>query len=194
MIPLTDLGLAQYLGFAGGLYPNGKNSRPLAYEDAGVTLAATVEPVDRDAKSSTSGKVAMICIGMSNASREFSQFIRLAEADPRKNPSLVMINAALNGADATQLADPVGSYWKYMERQIQHSAITSAQVQVVWLKTALAHEHRAFPEKARLLQGALRSIVEILRTKFPQLKLVYLSSRTYGGYSETDLRYGTDRV
>ena len=33
----------------------------------------------------------------------------------------------------------------------------------------------------------MRSIVEILRTKFPQLKLVYVSSRTYGGYSESDL-------
>jgi len=33
----------------------------------------------------------------------------------------------------------------------------------------------------------LRSIVEILSTKFAQLKLVYVSSRIYGGYSETDL-------
>jgi len=60
-------------------------------------------------------------------------------------------------------------------------------VQVVWLKTALARDPRPFPEGARFLQWALRSIVRILRTKFPQLKLVYLSSRTYGGYSETDL-------
>ena len=58
---------------------------------------------------------------------------------------------------------------------------------MVWLKTALARESRGFPENARLLQRALRSIVEILRTKFPQLKLVYASSRTYGGYSESDL-------
>ena len=33
----------------------------------------------------------------------------------------------------------------------------------------------------------MHSIVEILRTKFPQLKLIYVSSRTYGGYSEMDL-------
>ena len=29
--------------------------------------------------------------------------------------------------------------------------------------------------------------MEILRTKFPQLKIVYISSRTYGGYSESAL-------
>jgi hypothetical protein len=74
-----------------------------------------------------------------------------------------------------------------VDRQLQGSEISAAQVQVVWLKTALARESRAFPKNARLLQRALRSIVEILRTKFPQLKLVYVSSRTYGGYSESDL-------
>ncbi len=129
----------------------------------------------------------MLSIGMSNASREFIQFIRLAETDPRKNPSLFMIDAARNGADATQLAEPGGDYWTTRGAKLQRCAVTSAQVQIVWLKTALAHQPPAFPEKAHLLQSALRSIVENLRTKFPQLKLIYLSSRTYGGYSETGL-------
>lgn len=187
MIPLIDLGPAHYLGFPGGLYPDGKNSRPTAHEEAGIALAATVKPLDRDGEASPSGKVGMLCIGMSNASREFTQLIRLAETDPRKNHSLVMINAALNGADATQLVEPGGSYWQYVELKLQRCAVTSAQVQIVWLKTALAHQPPAFPEKAHLLQSALRSIVENLRTKFPQLTIIYLSSRTYGGYSETGL-------
>jgi len=185
--PLTDLGSAQYLGFAGGLYPNGKNSRPSAHEEAGVALGATVQPVDRDGKPSTSGKIVMVSIGMSNASWEFSQFIRLADADARKNPSLLMIDAARNGAAATEIAVPFGDYWTHVDHQLQRCEISTAQVQVVWLKTALAREPRDFPENARLLQRTLRSIVGILITKFPQLKLVYVSSRTYGGYSESDL-------
>jgi hypothetical protein len=185
--PLTDLGAAQYLGFAGGLYPNGKNSPSSAYQDAGVALGATVQPVDKDDKPSTSGKIAMIGIGMSNASREFLQFIRLVDADSRKNPSLVMIDAARNGAAATEIAVPFGDYWIDVDRQLQRCEISTPQVQVVWLKTALAREPRGFPENARLLQRMLRSIVGILITKFPQLKLLYISSRTYGGYSETDL-------
>jgi hypothetical protein len=185
--PLPELGSAHYLGFAGGLYPNGKNSRPSAYEDAGVALGATVQPVDRDGKPSTSGKIVMVSIGMSNTSHEFSQFIRLADADARKNPSLVMIDAARNGAAATEIAVPFGDYWRHVDSQLQRGEISAAQVQVVWLKTALASEPQGFPEKARLLQRMLHSIVEILGTKFPRLKLVYLSSRIYGGYSETEL-------
>jgi hypothetical protein len=152
-----------------------------------VALGATVRPLDGDSNPSTSGKIVMLSIGMSNASRAFSQFIRLVDADPRKNPSLLMIDAALSGADATQIAIPGGDYWIHVDRQLRRHEITTGQVQVVWLKTALGHEACGFPEKARLLQGALRSIVEVLRTKFPRLKLVYVSSRTYGGYSETNL-------
>ena len=186
-IPLTDLGSAQYLGFSGGLYPNGKNFRPSAYEKAGLTLAAKVEPLNRAGKPSSSGKIVMLSIGMSNTSSEFSQFIRLAEADGRKNPRLLMIDAAGTGTDATEIADPLGNYWIHADNKLQRCEVTSAQVQVVWLKTALAYAPRGFPEKARLLQRAMRSIVEILRTKFSQLKLVYISSRIYGGYSEIDL-------
>lgn len=187
MTPLGDLGSAEYLGFAGGLYPNGKNSRPSTHEKAGVALSATVQPLDRDGKSSTSGKIVMICIGMSNASSEFLQFMRLTGADTRKNPSLLMIDAARNAANATEMAGPLSDYWIHVDRRLERSEISAAQVQVVWLKTALAHEPGGFPEKAQLLQEKLRSIVEILRKKFPQLKLVYVSSRTYGGYSQTDL-------
>jgi hypothetical protein len=185
--PLTDLGSAEYLGFTGGLYPNGKNSRPSVYQDAGVALGATVQALDRDGKPSDSGKIVMISIGMSNTSREFSQFIRLADADALTNPNLVMIDAARNGAAATDIALPFGDYWKHVDGQLQRCQISTGQVQVVWLKTALAHEPRGFPEEAQLLQRALRSIVGILSTKFPQLKLIYVSSRIYGGYSETDL-------
>ena len=187
MTPLTDLGSAEYLGFAGGLYPNGKNSPPSAYEQAGIALAATVQALDTDGKPSTSGKIVMISIGMSNASHAFSQFIRLADTDPHKNPRLLMIDAARNGAAATEIALPFGDYWLHVDCELQRCEISTAQVQVVWLKTALAHDSRGFPENARLLQRTLRSIVGILRTRFPQLKLVYVSSRTYGGYSESDL-------
>ena len=61
----------------------------------------------------------MISIGMSNTSREFSQFIRLADADARKNPNLVMIDAALDGAAATDIALPFGECQLVSSRSLQ---------------------------------------------------------------------------
>jgi hypothetical protein len=185
--PLTDLGPAHYLGFAGGLYPLGKNAPPTVYADVGTAVAATVHPVNQDGQPSPSGKIVMISIGFSNASREFSQFIESVEADPCKNTSLVIVDAARHGAAATEIAVPFADYWTHVDRQLQSCELSAVQVQVAWVKTALARESRGFPENARLLQRTLRSIVEILGTKFPNLKLIYFSSRTYGGYSESGL-------
>jgi hypothetical protein len=60
-------------------------------------------------------------------------------------------------------------------------------VQVVWLKQAIAGEDRPFPQDARALRTKLRSILRIVNGRFPNLRLVYVSSRTYGGYAITHL-------
>src|SRR5207245_10828889 len=43
------------------------------------------------------------------------------------------------------------------------------------------------PADALQLQSDLRRIVGILRSRFPNLQLIYLSSRTYAGYATTAL-------
>jgi len=187
MTPLTDLGLTQYLGYAGGLYPDGQNSRPSVHERVGVALGATVQALDKAGVPSPPGTIVMLSIGMSNTSREFSEFIELVETDSRKNPSLSLIDAAREGGAATQIADPSSDYWAAVDERIRRASMSPAQVQVAWLKTALAHDSRKFPDNARLLQRSLRAVLGILGTKFPQLKLVYVSSRTYGGYSRSNL-------
>jgi hypothetical protein len=40
-----------------------------------------------------------------------------------------------------------------------------------------------FPQSAKSLQEDLRKIVQILPNQFPNLKLTYLSSRSYGGWA-----------
>ena len=65
--------------------------------------------------------------------------------------------------------------------------MTPEQVQAVWLKESVAGEQRRFPKDARGLQSDLRAILRIMRVRYPNVKLVYLSSRTYGGYAITGL-------
>src|SRR3974377_1361540 len=36
--PLNELGFIAYSNYAGGLYPNGANTRPPAHEDAGIQI------------------------------------------------------------------------------------------------------------------------------------------------------------
>lgn len=190
--PLTDLGTEKYQGFEGGLYPGGKNERPAEHEKAGVALAKKVEPIDPDGKPSADGKIVLLSVGMSNTSQASDGFRKLLDKDEDKSPRLVFVNGAQGGMTAKAIQDPddKGSgtrYWDEVDKRLKAAGVTRAQVQAVWIKQADANPKEGFPKYAQNLQAELATIVRLLPARFPNVKLVYLSSRTYGGYATTPL-------
>jgi hypothetical protein len=179
LVPLTDLGRRRYRGYRGGLYPNVRNRPSASYQKLGVIAARRVRRVDK--------QMVLLSIGMSNTTQEFSAFKRLADDDPVKNPSLVVVDGAQGGWDAEKVKQPGAEYWKVVDERLAAEDATPEQVQVIWLKEAIAGEDRPFPRDARALQADLRAIVRVARARFPKLRLVYLSSRTYAGYAVTGL-------
>jgi hypothetical protein len=179
LVPLTDLGKRRYRGQRGGIYPNGRNRPSPAYLKAGTAAARRVRPIDE--------KIVLLSIGMSNTTAEFAAFKRLADRDPRKNPNVVVVDGAQAGADAATIKDPEAPYWQHVDERLTAAEVGAHQVQAVWLKEAIAGEERTFPRDARALQADLRAIVAILRRTYPNLRLIYLSSRTYAGYAITGL-------
>jgi hypothetical protein len=187
LIPLTDLGTKEYQGFPGGLYPNGKNERPPAHEAAGLELAKQVQPLDADGKPSADGKIVLLSIGMSNTNQAFGGFMRVTKEDADVNPKVVLVNGAQGGQTAALIQNVNAGYWKQVDNLLAKAGVTRAQVQAVWIKQADAGPNEGFPKYAQKLQAELAKIVQLLHTRFPNLKLVYLSSRTYGGFAKTRL-------
>jgi hypothetical protein len=178
LIPLTDMGRRRYRGFRGGLYPGGVNRPSRKYLRKGLAASRQVRPID--------GKIVLLSIGMSNATAEFSAFKRSSDRDPDVNPKLVVVDGAQDGFDApTVIAKPV--YWDDVDARLKAAGVSAAQVEVVWLKESIAGEHRRFPNDAKALQTDLRQIIRTMRLRYPKLRLVYVSSRTYGGYAVTGL-------
>jgi hypothetical protein len=173
--PLTELGKGRYRGYRGGLYANGKNVPPTAYLKLGLARAKSIKPIE--------GKIVLLAVGMSNTTQEFSAFRRIADADARKNPSVTLVDGAKGGQDAELGRDPSARLWAVVDTRLGLAGATPEQVQVVWLKEAILGETRPFPADAKRLKNDLAAMVGILRDKFPNLKLVYVSSRTYGGYA-----------
>ena len=178
LVPLTDLtGKRTYRGQRGGLYPNGLNRPSRPYLNVGLAAAKRIRPID--------GQVVLLSIGMSNATQEFTPFIRLADQDPQLSPTLTLVDGAMGGWDARRIAQPAAGYWRAVDRRLLAAGTSPRAVQAVWLKTAISGEDRVFPEDARALQMQLRAIVRILPQRFPNLRLIYVSSRTYAGYAIT---------
>lgn len=190
--PLTDMGADAYLGSKGGLYPNGINHRPAGHEKAGLALANTIQPLDPAGKPNAGGKIVLLSVGMSNTAQASEGFARLLAADPEKNLRLVFVNGAQGGmtAKAIQNPDDHGTgqrYWTTSDERLRSAGVTPAQVQVVWIKQADAAPHEGFPQYAQTLMAELKNIVQVVKSRYPNVKLAYLSSRTYGGYARTPL-------
>lgn len=191
-IPLNELGMGSYKGTLGGLYLDGSNERPAEHDRAGLALARTVLPLDSQGKSSPQGRIVRLSIGMSNTTQEFSMFRDTANADPEKNPRLTIVDGAQGGMSADRIVNPSdGSsgtqYWNTVGQRLAMAGVTAGQVQVAWVKQADAGPTQSFPADARRLQAELTAIAQILKSRFPNIKLAYYSSRIYGGYASTNL-------
>lgn len=186
--PLTELGTQLYNGFPGGLYPNGQNVRPASHDSLGRALAAEIKPLNASgARDSIGGKIVLLSIGMSNATQEFSMFKAMADTDRVKNPQLVIVDGAQGGQTASAIANPSAFFWDTVAVRVSRAGVTAQQVQVAWVKEANANPTQVFPLHAQMLQSNYESIARILKSKYPNIKIAYYSSRTYGGYATTTL-------
>jgi len=175
MTPLTDMGAATYHGYRGGLYPGGANTPGPRYLARGLAAARQVKPVG--------GKIVLLSIGMSNATQEFREFQQIA----RPAPDVAVVDGAIGGQDAEKIKDPAYRYWSAVDQRLAAAGANAAQVQAVWLKEAIARQSEPFPADAQRLRDDLRAIVRILNQRFANLRLIFVSSRTYGGYATSRL-------
>jgi PKD domain len=185
--PLPDLGSGLYQGFMGGLYPGGQNSRPEEFQSAGIAIAQNqVRPLNSAGQpDSVNGRIVMISIGMSNTTQEFGTsstgaFKIRADADPAKNPRLTIVDGAIGGQAANAWVDPASPNWTTVMQRLTSAGVTAQQVEVIWMKQADAqpNQYGAFPAHAQHLQGELEAITRNIKTKFPNARIEYVSSRT----------------
>ena len=194
LIPLTEMKDGLYKDQTGGLYGRGQNVPREAHLKAAQVQTALILPRDAQGNPSDAGKIVLISLGMSNTTQEFSVFKRIADADPNKSPKVVIVDCAQGGQVAYQWAYPQAgpnkqTPWDVMDQRLKAAGVTAAQVQVVWLKQAEIGPAKLgeFPAHAQTLRDNVAVILRQLKTRFPNLRLAYLSSRIYAGYASTPL-------
>jgi hypothetical protein len=195
LVPLSDLTAEQsYRGQDGGLYGNGQNQAPASHRQAALAAAAKIQPLDADGRPVANGRIVMLTHGMSNTTQESQAFMAAAKQEARVNPALLIVDGAQGGIDSRQwVSDRPGrsgvNPWDRLDQRIQAAGATNQQVQVVWMKHAMARvaQYGDFPEHAERLKNDLAQISRMLKARFPNLQLAFVSSRTYAGYATTEL-------
>ena len=187
--PLIDFDGATYRGIQGGLYPNGSNQRPSAHNNAGIEISKSIRPLNESGiEDAANGKIVWMSVGMSNTTQETSAFIDQMKTFTGKHPKLVLIDGAQGGQDINKINNPEAPYWDAANTRLANGGLTPSQVQIIWFKEAEAGpSDTSFVTYPNALKMKYRSVMKMLKSKFTNLKIVYLSNRIYAGYATTKL-------
>lgn len=205
-MPLTDL--PSYFGIRGGLYPNGLNQLPADHDSAARARRNRIRALDVNGDESPFGKYVLISIGMSSTSQEWCSktsgppcathtLMGRAAADPTVNKnSLVIVNGAADGQDAPAWTSPSSpNYDRIKTARLAPLGLSENQVEAVWLKLDIAKPATSLPADsadAHIFLSNLGQVLRALRIRYPNLELVFMSSRTYAGYAAADVDSTTD--
>jgi hypothetical protein len=186
--PLDEMSAGdRYFGQDGGLYGRGMNEPPRQHRQAAERELAKIRPLNAAGEPSPDGRVVLVSISMSNATQEFSRFKQIADADPQKSSRLTIVDCAQGGQAMAEWVHPDGRPWAEAARRLERAAVTPAQVQVAWIKLANKRPRGDLQTHGRKLERDTLAVVQNAKAKFPNLRIAYLSSRIYGGYSGNPL-------
>jgi Putative Ig domain/Abnormal spindle-like microcephaly-assoc'd, ASPM-SPD-2-Hydin len=178
LIALTDLGTGTYLGYEGGLYPNGENTPPTPQLDQALADAQTI--------ANTPGPYAMISVGVSITRTTWDEYGPMEQIDPQLNPNLVLVNAAIDGTDSPDWTSATSGTWLTITNYfLPYQNLTANQVVAAWLMMPHSDPNGTYPNNMQDQENDLISILQDMHTYFPNLQIVYLSSLHYGGYEPT---------
>ncbi len=182
-IPLNELGSGYFRGFQGGLYANGSNSPQFQYLQDLKDISASIQPLDDNGNPSSNGKIVMIGVGASNPRTEFQAFQNILDTFGNKNPKLIAVNTCIGGQGVQKMNAISDNYWKTADKTMDSMGLYNLQVQVAWIETEhTASADSAFPSGPRSLVNDMKQLLITLKSKYPNLKICYLSARAYAGW------------
>ena len=186
--PLTEMTADdKYLDQDGGLYGKGQNEPPAEHRQAAQAELARIVPLDGEGRPSKSGRIVFVSISMSNATQEFSTFKRIADNDKAKSPRLTIVDCAQGGQAMAEWAPADAQPWTVAIQRLENAGVTPKQVQVAWIKLANKGPRGDLAEHGDKLKADTLAVIQNARQKFPNLRVAYLASRIYGGYTSGGL-------
>lgn len=201
LVPITEM-TTPYFGYEGGLYGGYSNDAPQAHVDSAGVAAQRIVP--RDASGNTgAGKYVLLSLGYSNAAQEWCAKVTASSNPPctswsffgqAKNDSNIAkpLLSVQNGAYASQTNaswnQPTDPAYNVVKTRLQAKGITEAQVEAVWFKIANGHPTVSLPaanaDVYKLVQSTGQA-VRAMKVRYPNLQMVFISPRIYGGYAVT---------
>lgn len=195
LTPFLDLQTGYYMGYQAGLYPGGTNILSGPHLKSGKTIAQGIKPLDGDGNVNYGdGAVLIVSFGPSVPGHIFNKFvqhIRDPSVNYNLNPCVDAVNLCIGGKDISYGTDDstADDYWSDLVSNVEAIGYTAEQVQIGWMyfNAKGLTEEPVFPDNSILMKDLFVKFINKSKEYFPNLKIMYVSSRHWGGYADTTL-------
>lgn len=186
-IAITDPTQTQYATF---LYRDSSNQMPAAHRSKGEALARSLQPLNANGTIDlTSGKLAAIAEGMSNTRDEMFAFNTLLTTRKGElHPAFTFDDLSQGGCDLLCWVDKgVGAanpqvqiaFVKHSNNRAQNSDGSPDPPNTAFPNKA----SKNFPTHAQITKAQLKTRLLAMKRQYPNLKMVFFTSRAFGGWS-----------
>ncbi len=195
LVPFMDLQTDTYLGYQAGLYPGGTNYLTGAHLKSGKTIAKGIKPLDGDGNVNYGDGVVLVAgFGPSVPGHIYNKFVEHVRTPSEKydlNPCMDAINMCVGGKDiGFATADSTSDdYFEGLIDDIYSIGYTPEQIQIGWMyfNAKGLTVPPIFPDKALETKDLDILFINKAKEHFPNLKIMYISARHYGGYADTTI-------
>lgn len=170
--------------------PSAGYVRPQIITDNLMAAKANIVPRDTAGNPSTTGKIGMIMIGMSNARLYSAPLYQLLQKDLAKHPAFTLIRAAQSGKTAEAWSNQSDPVWATANYWVTQTGFTPAQVQSAYVVMT----QRAPDLFGPMTKEQLHAIVANLKFYYPNLAIAYLSGINYTKYSDDPTQPNGDQI
>lgn len=192
------MGARTYHGLEGGLYPGGANVPAAGYDAAGIVRRNSIRPLDVNGIPGGAGRYVLMSVGGGSESAAWCSvssappcdswsFTGRAAEDPSVNhAALVIVNGAIPGVAFDEWSKPASkNFIRIRDTRLAPLGLSENQVQAIWM--SFADSGAAFPPVATSADAApqlerLDATIRALRTRYPNLQMLFVSSPVYRGY------------
>jgi len=182
-IPLNDPEFFTYNGLSSGLYPWGNDLIDNQYNTNYLAVSSSIQPLNKEGVPGSKAKTVILGIGGSQAYRLFSGIRNAWSSDPGFGKKLVFANAGTGGKDLPDIIETNASYWKRVIKVLDSNKVNNLQVQVIFIVEDDFINRDTTIQRAHTINGQFQTLLNTIREKFPNVKLVLFADRGYSGYS-----------
>lgn len=183
LVKLNDLEkFSVYKNQGGGLYKSNTNSPQLTHRILIQKQLQLIKPLGTTGVSDPDGKIGFIYLGDPYTQGEFTALADFLEGNAQVNPALVLMDSAQEPFDASYWEKSLNA-WEVMNTKVEDAGITAKQVQILWINLSMGKISGDFDSDMDSQTELLEQVVKTGLIKYPNIKIVYLSSPRYAGRS-----------